>query len=86
MRKGKERKAKGNKETKRKQFVGTKRIRERRKEKKKKEKERKREKRKGKNFRLSGGRSSTIRGLKLVHAARSTCGHQKVGVSTNSMR
>ena len=56
------------------------------KEEKEKEKERKGEKGKGKISRLSGGRSSTIRGLKLVHAARSTCGHQKVGVSTNSVR
>ena len=45
-----------------------------------------RRKRKGKISRLSGGRSSTVRGLKLVHAARSTCGHQKVGVSTNFVR
>ena len=54
--------------------------REERKEKEKKEKG------KGKIFRLSGGRSSTVRGLKLVHAAHSTCGHQKVGVSTTSTR
>ena len=43
-------------------------------------------KEKGKISRLLGGRSSTVRGLKLVHAARFTCGHQKVGVSTNSVR
>ena len=41
---------------------------------------------KGKISRLSGGRSSTVRGLKLVHATRSTCGHQKVGVSTTFTR
>ena len=51
-----------------------------------KERKRKRRKRERENFWLSGGRSSTVRGLKLVHAARSTCGHQKVGVSTNSVR
>ena len=28
----------------------------------------------------------TVRVLKLVHAVGSTCGHQKVGVSTNSKR
>ena len=35
---------------------------------------------------LSGGRRLTVRGLKLEHAVGSTCGHQKVGVSTNSKR
>ena len=35
---------------------------------------------------VSGGRRSTIRVLKLVYAVGSTCGHQKVGVSTNSKR
>ena len=51
-----------------------------------KEGKRIKKKKERKNFRLSGGRSSTIRGLKLVYAARSTCGHQKVGVSTTSTR
>ena len=37
-------------------------------------------------FRISGGRRSTVRGLKLVHAVGSTGGHQKVGVLTNSKR
>ena len=41
---------------------------------------------KGKISRLSSGRSSTVRGLKLVHAAQFTCGHKKVGVLTNSVR
>ena len=66
---------------------------ERRKGKKRKtvrreKKEGKGERRKGKRniSRLSDGRSSTVRGLKLVHAARSTCGHQKFEVSTNSKR
>ena len=36
--------------------------------------------------RVSGGRRSTVRVLKLMHAVGSTCGHQKVGVSTNSKR
>ena len=36
--------------------------------------------------RVSGGRCSTVRVLKLVHAVGSTCGHQKVGVLTNSKR
>ena len=46
------------------------------------------ERRKGKRkiSRVSGGRRSTVRVLKLVHAVGSTCGHQKVGVSTNSKR
>ena len=56
------------------------------KEEKEKEKEMKGEKGKGRIFWHSGGRSLTVRGLKLVHAARSTCGHQKVRVSTNSVR
>ena len=55
----------------------------RREEGREKEKE---EKGKGKFLGFSGGRSSIVRELKLVHAARSTCGHQKVGVSTNSVR
>ena len=37
-------------------------------------------------FRVSGSRRSTVLVLKLVHAVGSTCGHQKVGVSTNSKR
>ena len=41
---------------------------------------------KGRFSRVSGGRRSTVRVLKLVHAVGSTCGHQKVGVSTNSKR
>ena len=41
---------------------------------------------KGRFSRVSGGRRSTIRVLKLVHAVGSMCGHQKVGVSTNSKR
>ena len=60
---------------------------------KRKEKERKRGKRgkrflerKGRFSRVSGGRCSKVRGLKLVHAVGSTCGRQKVGVSTNSKR
>ena len=54
----------------------------------KREKGGKGERRKGKRkiFRLSGGRRSTVRILKLVHAVGSTCRHQKVGVSTNSKR
>ena len=53
-----------------------------------KKKEEKGEGRKGKRkiFRVSGGRRSKVRGLKLVHAVGSTCGRQKVGVSTNSKR
>ena len=46
--------------------------------------ERKGRKGKGRIFRVSGGRRSTVRVLKLVHTVGSTCGHQKVGVSTNS--
>ena len=38
----------------------------------------------GRISRVSGGRRSKVRVLKLVHAAGSTCGRQKVGVSTNS--
>ena len=41
---------------------------------------------KGRFSRVSGGRRSKVRGLKLVHAVGSTCGSQKVGVSTNSKR
>ena len=41
---------------------------------------------KGRFSRVSGGRRSKVRGLKLVHAVGSTCGRQKVGVSTNSKR
>ena len=52
----------------------------------KKEQERKEEKEKVRISRRSDGRSSTVRVLKLVHAARSTCGHQKLGLSTNSIR
>ena len=53
------------------------------------EKERRKGKEKGRNgengkWRIS--RHSMVRVLKLVHAARSTCGHQKLGVSTNSIR
>ena len=40
----------------------------------------------GRISRVSGGRRSIVRGLKLVHAVGSTCGRQKVGVSTNSKR
>ena len=40
----------------------------------------------GRISRVSGGRRSKVRVLKLVHAVGSTCGHQKVGVSTNSKR
>ena len=40
----------------------------------------------GRISRVSGGRRSKVRVLKLVHAAGSTCGRQKVGVSTNSKR
>ena len=43
-------------------------------------------KERGRISRVSGGRRSKVRGLKLVHTAGSTCGHQKVGVSTNSKR
>ena len=46
----------------------------------------KEEKGKWKISRLSGDRSWTVRGLNLVHAARSTFGNQKVGVSTTSTR
>ena len=44
--------------------------------------------RKGKRkiSRVLGGQRSKVRGLKLVHAVGSTCGHQKVGVSSNSKR
>ena len=35
---------------------------------------------KGRIFQVSGGRRSTVRVLKLVHAVGSTCAHQKVGV------
>ena len=47
-----------------------------------------RKRRKGKEriSRLFDGRSSTVRVLKLVHAARSTCGKKKLGVSTNAIR
>ena len=41
---------------------------------------------KGKIFRHSDDRGSTVRVLKLVYATRSTCGHQKLGVSTNAIR
>ena len=41
---------------------------------------------KGRFSRVSGDRRSKVRVLKLVHAVGSTCGHQKVGVSTNSKR
>ena len=41
---------------------------------------------KGRFSPVSGGRRSTVRVLKLVHEGGSTCGHQKVGVSTNSKR
>ena len=41
---------------------------------------------KGRFSRVSGVRRSTVQVLKLVHAVGSTCGHQKVGVSTNSKR
>ena len=37
-------------------------------------------------FRAVDVRRSTVRVLKLVYAVGSTCGHQKVGVSTNSKR
>ena len=78
MRKRKEkkkgRKRKEKKGTKRKEFVE-------RKGRKRRKKEREKE-----DFRISGGRRSTVRGLKLVHGAGSTCGRQKVGVSTNSKR
>ena len=40
----------------------------------------------GRISRVSGGRRLKVRGLKLVHAVGSTCGRQKVGVSTNSKR
>ena len=50
------------------------------------EEKEKEEKGKGKISQLSGGRGSIVRGLKLEHAVGSTCGHQKVGVSTNSKR
>ena len=52
----------------------------------KKEKERKEEKEKGRISWRFDGRSSTVRVLKLLQATRSTCGHQKFGVSTNSIR
>ena len=64
-------------------FVKKKRVRRK---KKGKGKRKEREKEKGRISRLSDGRSSTGRVLKLVHVARSTCGHQKLGVSTNSIR
>ena len=66
-----------------------------RKERRNKEKRIHREKReekekggKGKEgfFRVSGGRRSIVLVIKLVHVVGSTCGHQKVGVSTNSKR
>ena len=50
----------------------------------KREEKEKEGKGKRKISRLSGCRGSTVRGLKLEHAVGSTCGHQKVGVSTNS--
>ena len=52
----------------------------------KKEEKEKGGKGKGRFSRVSGGRRSTVRVLKLVHVVGSTCGHQKVRVSTNSKR
>ena len=82
------RKEKKNRKEKRKEKKRRRKRKQRERKRILREKERKRRnKEKGKgNFPLSGGRSSTVRGLKSVHAARSTCGHQKVGVSTTSTR
>ena len=41
---------------------------------------------KGKMSWCSDGRGSTIQVLKLVHATRFTCRHQKLGISTNVIR
>ena len=73
-RKAKRKEKKGEKEQKGKRFV------------ERKGRKRRKEEGKRKDSRLLDGQSSTVQGLKLVHAARSTCGHQKVGVSTNSKR
>ena len=72
-------KRKENKERK-KEFV------ERREKGKERRKGKGREKEKGRISKRSDGLSSTVQVLKLVHSTRSTCGHQKLGVSTNSMR
>ena len=73
-RKAKRKEKKGKKEQERKESVERKGRKMRRKE------------REMKISRVSGHRRSTVRGLKLEHAVGSTCGHQKVGVSTNSKR
>ena len=52
----------------------------------KKEEKEKGGKGRGRISRVSGGQRSKVRGLKLVHTVGSTCGRQKVGVSTNSKR
>ena len=79
------RKRKGKQERK-KRREGEKENKKKRIRREKERKRRKKRKEKGKISRLSGCRSSTVRGLKLVHAPHSTCGHQKVGVSTTCTR
>ena len=76
------RKEKKNRKAKRKERKG----KERRKKRIRREKMEEKEKGgKGKG-RFPGFRAVDVRGLKLVHEVGSTCGHQKVGVSTNSKR
>ena len=77
---------KRNRKAKRKEKKGKKREKRKTVLREKREEKEKGGKGKGRFSRVSGGRRSTVRGLKLVHAVGSTCGHQKVGVSTNSKR
>ena len=60
-----------------------KRERERKGRGKRKRERKGKERKKGRISRCFDGRSSMVRVRNLVHVARSTCRHQKLGVSTN---